>query len=279
MKISAKMKLNILNKLALIIIAFIISSCSNLLTTKETDITDEIKQQIDIIKSFSKKLLKDPKNEKLIFERGIAKYEYGDYKGAINDFDKAFQISNDDGILYSRAITKFDYGDYEGAIDDYTRLVSIPDLRKEIYLDIGLINFYLSNYKNALQNFNKVIDEEEESDYRNFLYRGDINFNLRNYKASKKDYDKSVELFNKSYLSLNNRGVSNYIEGNFKQSLKDFNNSLKLNPGNYNTLFNRALTYNKLNQNKKACIDLKKSIKLGKDVFKEKYYSICYKNS
>ena len=85
-------------------------------------------------------------------------------------------------------------------------------------------------------------------------------------------------MFNKSYLSLNNRGVSNYKRGNFKQSLKDFNRSLKLNPGNYNTLFNRALTYNKLNLNKKACIDLKKSIKLGKDVFKEEYYLICNKN-
>ena len=97
-------------------------------------------------------------------------------------------------------------------------------------------------------NFNKVI-QEGNSDYKNFLYRGDINFRLRNYKASKSDYDKSIELFNKSYLSLNNRGVSNYKRGNFKQSLKDFNRSLKLNPGNYNTLFNRALTYNKLNLN------------------------------
>ena len=277
MRVSQKIKLNILNKSALIVTALIISSCSNSLTTKEASITDEIKQQKAIIKLYTQKLLKDPNNEKLIFDRGIAKYEYGDYKGAINDFDNAFQISNDDSILYLRAITKFEYGDYEGAIDDYTILLSIPDLRREIYLDLGLINLYSFNYKKALLNFNKVI-EEEKSSYRNFLNRGNINFRLRNYKDSKKDYDKSVELFNKSYLSLNNRGVSNYKEGNFKQSLKDFNRSLKLNPGNYNTLFNRALTYNKLNLNKKACIDLKKSIKLGKDVFKEDYSSICYKN-
>ena len=278
MKISKKINLNILNKLGLIIIALIISSCSNLLTTKEATISGEIKQKKELIKSYSQEILKDPKNEKLIFDRGIAKYEYGDYKGAINDFNKAFEISNDNGILYLRAITKLEYGDYEGAVDDYTRLLIIPELRREIYLDIGLINFYTFKYKDALLNFNNVI-EADKSDYKNFLYRGDINFKLRNYKASKRDHDKSVELFNKSYLSLNNRGVSNYKEGNFKQSLKDFNRSLKLNPGNYNTLFNRALTYNKLNLNKKACIDLKKSIKLGKDVFKENYYSICYKNS
>ncbi len=114
-------------KSAFIIIALIISSCSNVLTTKEAAITDEIKQKKELINSYSQELLKDPKNEKLIFDRGIAKYEYGDYKGAINDFDKAFQISKDLGILYFRAITKVDYGDYDGALEDYEKLLSIPD--------------------------------------------------------------------------------------------------------------------------------------------------------
>ena len=88
MKISKK--INILNRSALIFIALIISSCSNLLTTKEANITDEINYQKELIKSYSQEILKDPKNENLIFDRGIAKYEYGDYKGAINDFNKAF---------------------------------------------------------------------------------------------------------------------------------------------------------------------------------------------
>ena len=70
MKMSSKIKLNIFNKSALIVIALIISSCSNSLTTKETTITDEINQQKEVIKLFSQKLLKDPKNEKLIFDSG-----------------------------------------------------------------------------------------------------------------------------------------------------------------------------------------------------------------
>ena len=125
MKISSKTKLKILNKSFLIFIALIISSCSNLLTTKEPIITNEINQLEEVIKSYNKLLLKDTKNEKLIFDRGIAQYEYGDY---------------------------------QGAIDDYKKLLSIKDLRKEIYLDIGLINFYSFNYKNALLNLNKVIE-------------------------------------------------------------------------------------------------------------------------
>ena len=277
MKIFSRINLDILNRSAFIIVALIISSCSNLITNKKSAITNEFKEQREIIDSYSKELIKDPNNEKLIFDRGIARYEYGDYEGAINDFDKAFYISNDEAILYSRAIAKIQYGDYEGALDDYKKSLSITDLRKEIYLDIALINFYSSNFKKALLNFNEVI-EEEQFDYKNFLYRGDTNFKLGYYEASKKDYDKSVELYNKNYLSLNNRGVVNYKEGYLKKSIADFNRSLKLNPDNYNTLYNRAITYNKLNFNKKACIDLKKSIKLGKDVFKEEYYFICNKN-
>ena len=75
MKISSKIKLSILNKSALIIIALISSICSNLLTTNEATLIDEINEQKELIKSFSQKLLIDPKNEKIIFDRGIAKYE------------------------------------------------------------------------------------------------------------------------------------------------------------------------------------------------------------
>ena len=132
MKSYSMINLNILNRLALIIIGLMISSCSNLITNKENKIINEIKQQKGAINYYSKELLKDPKNEKLLFDRGLAKYEYGDYKGAINDFDKAFNISNDLTILYSRAITKGDYGDYKGAINDYKKLLMITDLKKEI---------------------------------------------------------------------------------------------------------------------------------------------------
>ena len=63
-----------------------------------------------------------------------------------------------------------------------------------------------------------------------------------------------------------------------KIALENFEKSLKINARNYSTLYNKSLTHFELKQIKKACIDLKKSIKLGKEVFKEEYSKICFKN-
>ena len=78
----------------------------------------------EIINNYSKAITKDPKNFYFYLERGKARQDYGDFKGAIDDFHNAFKINPDKKFLFYRANAKFDYGDYEGAIKDYKNLIS-----------------------------------------------------------------------------------------------------------------------------------------------------------
>ena len=87
MKVSSIKNLSFLNFSAILLTALIISSCNYLIKNNISSRIKEIKIQKEIINSYSKSILKEPKNEQLIFDRGIARYEYGDYKEAINDFD------------------------------------------------------------------------------------------------------------------------------------------------------------------------------------------------
>ena len=207
----------------------------NYLTEKRNNIN------LEIIKNFSKAISRDPNNSTFYLERGIAKNEYGHFKGAIKDYEKLnFFGKYRDQIFYNLASAQ-------------------------------LTNF---DYQNAINNFTKSIGYDDKDEFA-YLYRGNSKFKLEDYQGSSIDYGKSLEINDRSYIAFNNRGVSNFKLKNYRSALEDFKKSLKINPRNYNTLYNKSLTHFELKEIKKACINLKKSIKLGKEVFKDEYFKIC----
>ncbi len=179
-------------------------------------------------------------------------------------------------VIFYRAKSKFDYRDFKGAIDDYEKLNYLKNFKDQIFYNIAIAQFIDFNYQDAINNFSKSIEYDEDDSYA-YLYRGNSKFKINDYFGALEDYSKSIEFNNKSnIIALNNRGVSNFKLRNYKSALEDFKKSLKINPRNYSTLYNKSLTHFEMKEIKKACIDLKKSIKLGKEVFEDEYLKICY---
>jgi len=57
------------------------------------------------------------------YNRGNSKREVDDYKGAIEDYDKAIELNPKFANAYnSRAIAKIFLGDYKGAFEDYNKV-------------------------------------------------------------------------------------------------------------------------------------------------------------
>ena len=77
---------------------------------------------LEIVNNYSKAILREPNNFFFYLERGRAKHEYGDFKGAIKDFNSSFKIKPDLKVIFYKANSKFKYGDYKGAIKDYEKL-------------------------------------------------------------------------------------------------------------------------------------------------------------
>ena len=228
----------------------------------------------EIIENFSRAISRDPNNFFFYLERGKAKHENGDFKGAIKDFNYSFKINPDLRAIFHKANSKYKYGDFEGAIKDYENLSVFEEYKDQIFYNIASAQLINLDLQDSINNFTKSIEYDDNDEYA-YLYRGNGKFKLEDYEGSLKDYGKSLEINNKSYIVLNNKGVSNFMLKNYKDALQDFKKSLKFNPRNYGTLYNKSLTHFELKEIKKACIDLKKSIKLGKEVFKEEYLKIC----
>jgi len=182
----------------------------NNLEKKDTNISREI------IDNFSKAIANYPNNFYFYLERGKARQDYGDFKGAIDDFYNAFKINPDKRYLFYAANSKFDYGDYEGAIKDYKNLIYLKEFKEQVFYNLAssqLINF---NYEDSIINYSKSIEYDPDDEYA-YLNRGNAKFKIMDNLGSLEDYNKSIKINKKSYITLKNRGVTNSSLVNIKQ--------------------------------------------------------------
>ena len=130
----------------------------------------------EIINNYSKAITKYPNNFYFYLERGKARQDYGDFKGAIDDFHNAFKINPDKRFLFYKANAKFDYGDYQGAIKDYKNLISLKDFKEQVFYNLAssqLLNFKFleeKGYSRVRKNIrrkiiNKIIDSNNIINY------------------------------------------------------------------------------------------------------------------
>ena len=77
----------------------LVSSCSffyeNTVRTKK--LNNNLNREI--INNFSIALSKKPNNSLFYFERGIAKHDYGDYFGAIKDFNDSLRLNPNPKVI------------------------------------------------------------------------------------------------------------------------------------------------------------------------------------
>ena len=83
----------------------------NLLTFKNNNFN------LEVIQNYSKAISRDPNNFNFYLERGKAKHEYGDYKGAIKDYENLNVLEEyKDEIFYNLASAQLLNFDHQKAI-------------------------------------------------------------------------------------------------------------------------------------------------------------------
>jgi tetratricopeptide (TPR) repeat protein len=88
--------------------------------------------------------------------RGVAKFELGDKRGAILDYNRAITIDPQDAFAYyNRGVAKFELGDNQGAISDFDRVIAIDPQDAEAYSNRGAVKLALGNKRGAIADLTK----------------------------------------------------------------------------------------------------------------------------
>ncbi len=200
------------------------------------------------------------------WRRGVENELSGNYKEAINDFNRAIELDPTLKYMYnSRAIAKGNLGDIKGAIEDYTKGLEIDPGDPLMYRNRGTNKADLNDHKGAISDYDKAIDITPD-DYYAYYLRGRSKGALGDYSGEISDHSKSLELKKDSFQVYYERAYAKIETKDFEGAISDLSKAIAINP-NFPEAYNLR-GYSKgagLNDKQGACSDFKKSASLGSE--------------
>lgn len=190
---------------------------------------------------------------------------------AISMYNVAIKMADTDTLkkayLLNRGAAKENMRDFKGAVEDYEQVLAfnpndLPALNNAAaaYDDLGRVDKSIAYLKKVI-----VIDPTFIGSYVNlgFIYSGMDSLDLAIYY-----FNKALSYEPGEALSYNNRGYVYYKKGEYKQALNDINRSLELLKGNSYAYRNMALVYLAMHKDSEACDALETAQHFG---FAENY--------
>ena len=167
--------------------------------------------------------------------------------------------------------TKFDLGDYKGAIADYDSAIHLkPDYAKAYY-NRGLAKSELGQHFAAIADFDTAIRLKPDLAVA-YYNRGTAKDNLGQHFAAIADFDTAIRLNPDDTGAYNNRGLAKYNLGQHFAAIADFDTAIRLNPDYAIAYLNRGFAKGKLDQHLAAIADYDTAIRLKPD------YATAYLN-
>jgi tetratricopeptide (TPR) repeat protein len=141
------------------------------------------------------------------WNRAITRYELGDKKGAIADFNHMLKADPNDAITFSyRGLVHYDLGDAGAAIADFTRSIQRSPHQGSAYCNRGYIRYEQGDQGKAISDYSLAIQAQPELAIAYFC-RGMAWQKLENYEEAATDYREAIRLQPESAVAHYYRGI------------------------------------------------------------------------
>ncbi len=216
-----------------------------------------------------------------MINRGIAKFEIGDIKGAISDYDTSIKIDPRGWSTYhNRGNAKYKIGDNAGAINDYSQAINLNPNFAVTYAARGLVKQKMGDSKGAIIDYTKAIDIDldlaEAYDGRSAakLSLGDINGSTEDHNRAGRILQVRAMVPDFKIKASVVRDLAKYndpfvLSGNdkaerqdWKGAILDYDRAIKQNPRNQIAYFFRGTTKAELGNKSGAILDYNAAISI-----------------
>lgn len=209
-----------------------------------------------------------PRSAKDFSERGLQRYNLGDYEGAIADFTMEIRLTSVLGISKKELIQNYaetlsipgevtvidprTAGAYVNrgnaffglnrlaeAVDDYSRAISIRPGMKEAYICRGSARLILQKFDEAEADYTKALKIDPKY-VKALVGRGMVRFDKGELKLAFEDLDRAVTLEPKNPEAWHARGEAKRMSGDANGALADLERCLLIDPNNAMALLGRG---------------------------------------
>lgn len=168
-----------------------------------------------------------------------------DYAQALASYDMAIKLDPQLAEAYNnRGIVKYDLGQFSTAVEDYTTAIKLKTGFINALNNRGNAYVALGQFQNAVKDIEAVLklNDNFAAGHNNL---GGIYYSMKNYDAAIKEYTRAIQIDPHYAEAYYNRGAIYFGLGKYVEALSDIKMSMSLNP-NDNEISN---LYNKIIRN------------------------------
>ncbi len=204
---------------------------------------------------------------------GNAKYDLGDYAGAIADYTMAIRLKPDYAMAYNnRGNVRAALGQHFAAITDYDTAIRLKPDYADAYNNRGLTKAALGQHFAAITDYDTAIRLKPD-DAKAYVNRGNVKAELEQYFAAIADYDTAIRLKPDDVIAYFNRGLTKHRGlGQYFAAIADYDTAIRLKPDDAKTYLSRGLAKSRLERYFAAIADYGTAIRLKPD-YVSAYYS------
>jgi len=243
------------------------------------DLVTKAKQRQDEIKDFVLEYSQVLQNDESVSDEEKIDLKNKDviwnlYTKALNEQNNLEKIKICNEILtkdekYSKAhnligVANFALKKYEEAVVNFTNAIELEYTDPVFHSNRGHAHKFLNNHKNAIIDLTEAIKLDSKH-FRAYGLRGDVYIALKDYENALSDYNEAIQLDGNDAVALNNRGYILLQIKNYENAILDFRKAIELN----NTIANPHKSLGEIffqkEQFKESLEELNKAIELKSD--------------
>jgi tetratricopeptide (TPR) repeat protein len=195
--------------------------------------------------------------------RGIARAEHGDLKGAIEDYSHAIRLDPTyANVFNSRGVARRDLGDTDGAMQDYTLAIRFKPTHAEAFNNRAIEHAAKGDFESALKDWKESIRLKPDFAAA-FGNRGMARSNHGDLDGALEDFNHAIRLDPTDPDACDSRATVHANKGDLDKALLDYNRAIHLKPDYINAHWNRAELWEKLNKPAEAIADYQHYLELG----------------
>lgn len=207
----------------------------------------------------------EPNNVDLLFRRGVAKSNLGDYSGSIEDYNKALESEpNDANLYFNRAVAKAEAGDRDGAIRDYSEAIEKNPDHYLAFYNRGIEKSEAGDHEGCILDLSRSIDIYPE--YIDALYRRAITLRDQGaFDGAVDDLTKALSIDPSCTEVYRERAFANSRAGRLNEAIDDYSILITHDPGNYLLYLLRGLCKRRNGDASGALTDFDQIVRIAPD--------------
>ena len=203
------------------------------------------------------------------FNAGVNNLRQQSYQQALVDFTQV--IENQDnlvGAAYSnRCLVNLQLQNNNTAEADCLTAIKYDSDNLEAYLNLGLAYYRQGEYKQAIAQFQEIINRDE-GDFRVYYNRGLAYLALSNHQPAIADFQTALRYSTDSNIESksiihNDLALAYLLLGEDEQAILNFTQAITLDSTSYNAYYNRGCAYHRQGKYQAAIADFSQAVRLN----------------